>query len=559
MDPWGLYVSSHLQVFESGDDLNPPSVVLSLTNNTGMTKEEKEESFSRFAVVLIIGIQFVFVFSFWLQNGIRLGSFLALVLELGRGFALALALALGLALALAIEFALENNHEKDSVNTDFGKLLRHQDNHLTTIGAYEFEPLKDSTTTRLLLLFPGEMGSDLRGAIIHISLETPLEHMRQYSALSYVWGSDDKTHKLWTPAGSIPITSSLFSALVRLRDSESPITLWVDAICIDQEDDEEKSKQIQLLPRIFRLASNVIAYLGEEYEQSNLAIETLLQILAKDKQPFDKNVTKPVTPSSDSWEKRRIPPVEHEAWAAISSLFSRRWFRRTWIVQEFIAARHLRVVCGAKYDVDWKELLAAIKVAERETKASEEDYTSLGRPWENVMTLARYREWEAKKTRWTLLQLLESFGYTEAKLRRDRLFALLGFALDGNDEAFEPDYKSSFKEIVLRYSRKFIEQSQVMQLLHRAGINPKDETFPSWIPDWTIYKRGTLYDASGLGIPCAASGYSSPRTLIEDDELIIRGKFVDVITVVSKAANKLESLESYLNEVEKIVDSLSAN
>jgi hypothetical protein len=69
-----------------------------------------------------------------------------------------------------------------------------------------------------------------------------------FEALSYAWGSQEKPHYIELDEGSLPITDSLFKALVRLRLPRRARVLWADAICINQENNAEKSKQITLMP-----------------------------------------------------------------------------------------------------------------------------------------------------------------------------------------------------------------------------------------------------------------------------------------------------------------------
>jgi Heterokaryon incompatibility protein (HET) len=453
--------------------------------------------------------------------------------------------------ASIVEFFIEGDEEDVSGGMNDMNALNTALTIRPDLSTYLYNRLSDRESIRLLFLSPGEAGTDLQGAIFH----TSLEYAGQYNALSYIWGDTKRPHILQTPNGVIPITVSLYSALQRLRLKGQPITLWVDAVCINQDDSEEKSQQVRLMPRIFRSAYSVIADLGEEDDQSHLAMETLLQIKMRDA----RELPEWLAPVPLVWGGKCIPPAGDSAWAAIDALFSRPWFRRAWVIQEFVAARSVRFICGER-SVDWNDLLRAIKVAKREIKASGDEYMAHSTNWGHVTTLAEHREWEAKRTRWPLIHLLESFGYAEATLQRDRLFALLGLSGDGNDLDFQPDYRTDtqLEDIMLRYARKFVKQGKVMNLLHRAGLNSKSERFPSWIPDWTAFKDGTLYDSSGLGIPCAASGYSEPRCNFNStkDELVIQGIFVDEVTSVSESANTLWSLESYLSGVDKMVDSL---
>lgn len=435
-------------------------------------------------------------------------------------------------------------------------LLHHSFNIWKKSGRYAYQSLSGKDSFRILVLLPGKPQTELRGVVLHSSIYSAGE----YNALSYVWGKSKRRHSLHTPGGIIRITDSLYLALQQLRHREYFRTLWVDAICINQEDDREKSKLVQSIPLIFRSAVSVVAYLGEENDRSHLALETLLQIKIKTLDP--EAWPDSVVPEPKTWGERCIPPAEESnVWEAIRALFLRPWFERVWIMQEFIAARKVQFRCGNRY-LDWEDVFTAIKAADQELRASTEDkYLAIQPGWDRLMTLANYRSWEERGARWSLLHLLEKFGYTKATLQRDRLFALLGFSYDGYEEAFRPDYsrKTLFEDIVLRFARKFIEKGKVMDLLPRAGLI--SDRFPSWIPDWTSFKSSTLVDCSGLGVPCSASAGSTPSARVrprhqKDDELQIDGVFMGKISKVSKFTNELNFLGPYLREVDDMVDSV---
>jgi hypothetical protein len=129
---------------------------------------------------------------------------------------------------------------------------------------------------RLINIVPGTQQDQLQGVIIHVqSTSAPT-----YQALSYVWGTHQQTKELVTPDGILPITPSLSKALHNLRRKDQSITLWVDAICINQKDGREKEKQIRLLPIIFQNASITHAFL-EGGDGSDNALEMLMQVRVK--------------------------------------------------------------------------------------------------------------------------------------------------------------------------------------------------------------------------------------------------------------------------------------
>ncbi|KAK4251198.1 hypothetical protein C7999DRAFT_37810 [Corynascus novoguineensis] len=80
-----------------------------------------------------------------------------------------------------------------------------------------------------------------------------------YEALSYVWGSEEKPHSISTDKGDLLVTINLYMALKRLRDHSLDRIIWVDAICINQSDTEERNSQVQSMAKIFAKASRVVS------------------------------------------------------------------------------------------------------------------------------------------------------------------------------------------------------------------------------------------------------------------------------------------------------------
>jgi hypothetical protein len=399
----------------------------------------------------------------------------------------------------------------------------------------------NSGNIRLLYLLPGETGDQLQGVIIHVPYKSP----GGYRALSYVWGTGRRRKELVTPDGTLQITFSLNKALQGLRHREKPIMLWVDAICFNQKDNTEKAQQIRLLPKIFQNAASTYAFL-EGGKGSDVAIRMLMQVRFKNAcdeksklereradEEAEENFEIELAGETDlgesmksrkrtisnrwicsedwpedlprvpaSWKHRSIPDLDIAIWGSVGALFRLPWFRRVWIIQEIVGAPHVKIVCG-KWIVDWNDLHLAMEIIDREVQMSEDDSSHLKSSWEPFLALAAQREWEARHYRWTLMMLLENFRYAESTLSRDRLFALLGLASDGNEAEFEPDYNSPLEDVVLKFARVFVRQGRGMQMLYRAGLSHQSDRFPSWIPDWTLKRASSLYDSSEGGVSFA--------------------------------------------------------
>lgn len=104
----------------------------------------------------------------------------------------------------------------------------------------------------------------IRCKLEHVSLH----NLPPYTALSYCWG--DATHRRSIDIGShtFRVTTNLYEALSSLR-SKGIFRLWVDAICINQRDTDEKSSQIYLMRSIFQRAREVIAWVGPEDKEGS--------------------------------------------------------------------------------------------------------------------------------------------------------------------------------------------------------------------------------------------------------------------------------------------------
>jgi hypothetical protein len=114
----------------------------------------------------------------------------------------------------------------------------------------------------------------------------PENHPPRYQALSYVWGIPDKpdfvNDKTSTGTCSPGITYNLSNALRRLRNEVTPQMIWVDAICIDQGDSDEKYKQVHLMQSIYARANTVVGWLGQKSVGGRLASNTGVELGTED-------------------------------------------------------------------------------------------------------------------------------------------------------------------------------------------------------------------------------------------------------------------------------------
>lgn len=147
---------------------------------------------------------------------------------------------------------------------------------------YTYEPLaiqEDSgPAIRLLTLHPTQLGKDPEVEI----QSWPLHAAPEYEALSYCWGPVQPIKFMRLNKKKFAITSSLHSALWHLAcHKNEPLTLWVDAVCINQGDDNEKSQQVSLMRDIYERASRTVVWLGpaEDKSETHLALTMCTRML----------------------------------------------------------------------------------------------------------------------------------------------------------------------------------------------------------------------------------------------------------------------------------------
>ncbi|KAK8121753.1 hypothetical protein PG984_010423 [Apiospora sp. TS-2023a] len=170
-----------------------------------------------------------------------------------------------------------------------------------------------------------------------------------YEALSWCWGSDEPKYALKIEEGDntykFRVKRELALALKYLRLKDKVRTLWIDAICINQSDPEERNHQVQMMSRIYTRAKSVCVWLGEHTEESKIAIDFIrTEVMELDN--FDKICT-------DKKYSRK--------WQALQMLMQTEWFSRRWVIQEIALAKQATVYCGND-SMPWKDFAIAVEL-----------------------------------------------------------------------------------------------------------------------------------------------------------------------------------------------------
>jgi hypothetical protein len=187
-------------------------------------------------------------------------------------------------------------------------------------------------------LAPGRSGDPLRGRIIHNlhSSHTGEGDGRgwsiPYEALSYCWGAYDNgdLQLVVDDRYYLRIRPNLDVVLRRLRSTYEHKYLWIDAICINQDDNGEKNSQMPLMLDVYSRAEVVNVWLGPSEQESSMGMEVLnylAQSTVNDRAPWD-----------------CMP--EGAFYAGLEYILGQSWFSRIWVVQEAAVSRRTIMMCG---------------------------------------------------------------------------------------------------------------------------------------------------------------------------------------------------------------------
>ncbi|KAH8597132.1 heterokaryon incompatibility protein-domain-containing protein [Bisporella sp. PMI_857] len=379
-----------------------------------------------------------------------------------------------------------------SRNGGYDEILYHPLDH----GKLEF---------RLLVLEPGFGNARLKCRIIPATLRAP----PVYTALSYAWEA-----KVLHPTSSqkdvvlqpgeieidingnaLRIGSNLGEAMRHLRDRYHPQTLWIDAVCIDQNSTVEKNHQVELMRRLYRHASHVVAWLGPDFHQSSRFLDLVLQL------------------SSSLDQRERVGLIwnalhdnSFDFQSAFKSFFRRTYWYRTWIIQEIFSAGRIYIQCGTR-KISWSDLVSFYKFLTDEccgigyasngqhvdylsessrTYISHElkKYVSYAHRFRDISTLRSSKtKSNHDKTRRRLDRLLFDNWDAMASDPKDKVFAIFRMASDSKLYNISLDYDLTVREVYINVVQNFVRIYRNLSIILPKRPQHLEFHLPSWCPD----------------------------------------------------------------------------
>ncbi|KAK6949526.1 hypothetical protein Daesc_009609 [Daldinia eschscholtzii] len=398
---------------------------------------------------------------------------------------------------------------------------------------------------RILTLLPGSGKQPLECLLEHgdIGKSPP------YEAISYVWGDPHDKVGIICNGKPLAITAGLHTVLCHFRSPSEKRSLWADAICINQNDSNERGSQVGRMKDIYSKADRVLIWLGEEKDESDRGIAVAWDIAHACHQ-YTSYGGSLVTISFDDELALQLfgkfrDKSEFPRLSAFARIIERLWFTRVWVVQELALATEAMVFCGNSH-ISWTDLLAAITAQDHlNLWLSDHERNAY------VFILERAREeWRAGIRR-SLLSVLFRYRILDATDPRDKIFglnALIKSELSGT-RALQPNYNVSTTVLYTAVAKEILEHSLDLNLLsvprRLSGVGPCN--LPSWVPDWTNTRLTAplgLANYSDINeLNFTASGSSKPDVALGADSnlLGVQGHRVDRIAAVG-AVLRLEHL-----------------
>jgi hypothetical protein len=358
---------------------------------------------------------------------------------------------------------------------------------------------QDVRSFRIATLSPGHQDD-----VLHVILKVHCleEQDLDYEAILYCWsqGIGDTIEDTWDyemkcGEDTIRVPRNLGRALRRLRYRDRHRRLWMDSVCIDQQDVAEKSSQVALMGEIFAKATRVVVWLGEEDSNTECAYRIIkllnqaVSILAtQDEARIHRAVLK-----KQVTEVAGLRAVSRKEIQVMVDLLQRAWFERAWVYQESVLARETVVKTGS-FEIAGNAIVSMVQCRGQYGMSyigsKPENLVALDRAYAMLLPLKERLDFETHFWEVIFWALRARRGAKTAD-PRDVIYSLLGVAAGRKSPLIKPDYTLSWRLLYVWVARKIIEGTHKLDILGEAIAVPTatahtSNALPSWVPDWRV-------------------------------------------------------------------------
>ncbi|KAF3019733.1 hypothetical protein E8E14_009489 [Neopestalotiopsis sp. 37M] len=321
---------------------------------------------------------------------------------------------------------------------------------------YQYRIIDKAKRAFRLLILRGGTGHDIDCEIVESTIDG---NTLPYEAVSYTWGPSFTADTVNINGKKLPVTFNLSLILRDLRFADADRVIWVDAICIDQQDATEKGHQVGQMQDIFALAERVLFCIARPTNYTDLLLGCLDR-LQSGMQNIDPNDDSAI---GAAWSKAQTAIARHHLTSqpqpsesllsiqlealtflqrqGLEYILGQAWFRRVWILQEVANARDALVYCGQQ---SVSAAVFALGARLLKYDLPDERRKTVDEVLNLMPGLVR------KDPSQDLLSLFRRFGKADASVERDRIYALFGICEDKKIQThITPDYFKSEQEVIV--------------------------------------------------------------------------------------------------------------
>lgn len=336
-----------------------------------------------------------------------------------------------------------------------------------------------------------------------------LDEAPAYYALSYCWGSNHQHVSIQINTNILNVNPELYAGIRRLKQlsleslelDQKVEYVWIDKICINQDDTREREVQVQLMGRIYSQSVRTVIWLGPDKLSCHSAWTLIDQIydLFRSEYPAALSLTDmPMRLYSDSYHAASgLPNWDSTAWEELRTLLGLPWFTRIWVVQEVVLSSRDPFVVYGMHVHSWT------RFAWTATWLRRSGYLRLTEIPKVVLNIDSIGNLRRSQVRWPLDVLLFDTSHKfHATDQRDKIFGLLGLAAETHDasnmpEALRPDYHLDVEAIYRKTALFLFQQKCSLSTMTRisagCGSLMRDQrmhnlkSLPTWVPDWSDF------------------------------------------------------------------------
>jgi ankyrin repeat protein len=356
------------------------------------------------------------------------------------------------------------------------------------MALYKYQAIDlDRPAIRLLRLLKGKFRDNIQCELFQAWIGQS-EGGMPYEALSYTWGTIEKNATITADNSNMRVTSNLYTALQYLRFKEEDRILWIDAICINQENMAERRHQVQHMNYIYKEAERVVVWLGEGTEESDLIMDSIKRLQ-------ENNVK-----VEGDWRLSALLWIDPQAGLGdinirqlnelrkgMELMLRRPWFRRIWILQEIANARVAIIHCGKK-SVSARTFAQVPSIIGLRPEPHSQAILDI------MPGLSRKESWWGQNR--NLHTLLVKFRESEATDDRDKIYALLGISSDAcQSDILIPDYKKSLQQVIRETTSFLLSHTDQDQSLYKF----LQWTLPEFLQSLDLLSNAVLRSASENG------------------------------------------------------------